>query len=92
MKRIHTNQLLLLVLLFSFFLALWMRQIYEGGRHQRLKQDTVTSMEFRKQEIGESMLAYLRGKENRGIQTGIYLLESKFGYQPFMHPYTEKSF
>lgn len=92
MKRKQKGNLLLLVLLFSFFTELWIGKIYNISRMMRLTQDTVGKEEFRAQEMGETMLSYLIGKENRGSLAGLYLLETKFGKQSFSYPYTEKCF
>ena len=48
-------------------------------------------MEFRDQQLGEKMINSFCDGLSRGMQAGIYLLESKFGYQPFPYTCTEKN-
>ena len=59
---------------------------------ERLHENTVMKMEFRDQQLGKKMINSFCEGLSRGMQAGIYLLESKFGYQPFPYTYTEKRF
>lgn len=92
MKLKDIGKQVLLIFLFSFFVELWIVKNVEISRLQRLNENTITRIEFRDQEIGEDMLSYLVGEENRGMKVGIYLLESKFGYQNFSYPYKTEIF
>lgn len=92
MKRRNIYNLLLFVLLFSFLSEIWIGKLMDLGRMERLNTETVKQMAFRDQEIGEKMLSYLDEKEQKGTLAGLYLLESKFGYQPFPYPYQTRTF
>ncbi len=92
MKKRQTYQLLLFVLLFSFVSGIWIGKLLKLSRMERLSEDTVMKREFREQQMGEKMIHNFSDKQSRGMQAGIYLLESKFGYQPFPYTYTEDAF
>lgn len=92
MKKRQTYQILLFVLLFSFVAELWIIKLQMLGKMERLTEETVTKMEFRDQQIGEQMIRNFDKNQSRGMQTGIYLLESKFGYQTFPYSYTKQTF
>lgn len=92
MRKRQTYQLLLFVLLFSFMAELWMNKLQIFGRMERLGEQTVTKMEFRDQQVGQQMIRKFNNSQSRGLQVGIYLLESKFGYQRFPYPYTKQTF
>lgn len=92
MRKRQIYQLLLFVLLFSFMAELWINKLQLLGRMERLGEETVTKMEFRDQQVGEQMIRKFDESQSRGLQAGIYLLESKFGYQRFPYPYTKQTF
>lgn len=92
MKRKYQNNLFLLVLLCALFNVLGIRKMDSASRMMRLTEKTAVQAEFRDMEVGGAMLDYLEGKENRGTAVGIYLLESRFGYQKFAYPYSEETF
>ena len=92
MKKRQAYQLLLFVLLFSFVTEIWIGRLLSISRMERLHENTVMKMEFRDQQLGEKMINSFCDGLSRGMQAGIYLLESKFGYQPFPYTCTEKTF
>lgn len=83
MKRKLKGNLLLLVLLFSFFDALGMQKIYEKGELSRLHKHMVSTQGFRDHIMNERVLKMIEESENPGLYAGLYLLESKFSYLPF---------
>lgn len=83
MKRKIGGNLLLLVLLFSFFIVLGKSKLINESQIKRLNEKTVTSEEFRKQQIDEKVLHILEKEENKGKIAGVYLLESRFGEKQF---------
>lgn len=92
MERKLRGNLNLLVLLFSFFIVRGVKRLTGISELQRLHKTTVSSQEFRDQILNKKMLSLLEKVENRGKMTGLYLLESKFSYQTFKYPYTERTF
>lgn len=92
MKKRQRYQLLLFVLLFSFVAEVWISKLQLLGKMERLGEKTVMKMEFRDQQVGEEMICRFDEKQSRGMQAGIYLLESDFGYQKFPYPYKEQTF
>ena len=89
-KRVHN--LILLVFLSALFVELWIIKLVSDSQMERLTIETVTKQEYRDQEIGEDMLAYISGKSAPGETIGLYLLESKFGYQSFLYKMNDKTF
>lgn len=59
---------------------------------ERLSDDIVSSAEFREQNMDEEMFAFLKERANPSKYVGIYLLESKFGYQEVQEELNEKAF
>ena len=82
------------VLLFfcALFFEVWILKIVSDSQMERLSVKTVQKQEYRDQEIGEEMLSYIENKSAPSLEVGLYLLESKFGYQEFTHSYEENSF
>ena len=76
------------IVVLTFFCALfsevWILKLVSDSQMERLSVSTVQKMEYRDQEIGDEMLKY--------IKVGLYLLESKFGYQDFSNTFEEQSF
>lgn len=66
--------------------------LFQTAKMQRLHEEIVTDMGFRDQEIGEELLSYMNRSECDPAEIGVYLLETKFGYQGFEYPMNEKSF
>lgn len=81
-----------LVFLCALFSEVWILKIVSDSQMERLSVSTVKKMEYRDQEIGEEMLAYIKDKESPSMEVGLYLLESKFGYQDFSNTLGEDSF
>lgn len=92
MKKKKLHKFILLLLFISFFTELWIVKIVTTSQMERLSEETVKKMEFRDQEIGESMSSYIKDKQDPSLEIGLYLLESKFGYQKFQYAYQEESF
>lgn len=82
MKRKLKGNLLLLVLLFSFFDELFIQKVQEKGEFLRLHSDMISTLSFREQLLNESVIAQMEKAENPGLIAALYLLESKFYYQP----------
>ena len=81
MKRKLKGNLLLLVLLFSFFDVLGIQRIWEMGELTRLHSDMVSTADFREQPLNASVINQMEKSENPGLVAALYLLESKFSYQ-----------
>lgn len=92
MKRKQLHNLILLVFLCVLFTELWMSKLISDSRLERLSEDTVQTQEYRAQEISEELLLSIRERKNPSMEAGLYLLESKFGYQTFPYPFSEKTF
>lgn len=75
-----------------FLCEAWIVNLVDVSKKERLTKDIVNQMEYRDQEIGEEMLSYIMETENPGEEVGLYLLESKFGYQKFEMSYNDSSF
>ena len=71
---------------------MWTNKMLEHTKMQRLNKEVVFEQDYRAQEIGEELLAYLKESDQKGCDVGLYLLESKFGYQKFQYEYSEKDF
>ena len=76
----------------AFFVSFWTGRLVAQGQMQRLDEDILSSSEFREQNIGEQMLGFLHETSKPGKYVGLYLLESKFGYQEIPDILSEKSF
>lgn len=83
-----------IILLFfcALFSELWICKLVADSRMERLQIATVISQEYRAQEVGKEMLSYIEGCDKPAENVGLYLLESKFGYQKFPYVYSEKTF
>lgn len=92
MKRKCRGNLLLLVLLFSFFDVIGIRQLAEQGTLQRLNGKTITEPGYRDHYAGEALLSYLSGQEQAGTEIALALLETKFGYRKPPQAYSEQAF
>lgn len=89
-KRIR--KLGVLIFFCALFSEVWILKIVSDSQMERLSVETVQRMEYRDQEIGEEMLAYIENKESPSEEICLYLLESKFGYKPFSTTFQEQSF
>ncbi len=92
MKQKGIHNLLLLVLITALFCEIGIVKVISDSRRMRLSSGVVEEQGFRDQEIGEEMLAYIKKTDRPATEVGLYLLESKFGYQPFVYGYTKGSF
>ena len=81
-----------LIFLCALLSEVWILRIVSVSRMERLSASTVQKMEYRDQEIGDEMLSYIEHKESPSMEVGLYLLESKFGYQTFSTTFQEQSF
>lgn len=57
-----------------------------------LDENTIVSDGYREQNIGENMLEFLYSQGNPGNYVGIYLLETKYGYQTWGNDFSTKRF
>lgn len=73
--------LLLWISMIAFFIVLWTEKIKETGEMQRLNEEVLASAEYREQKLCGDMIAFLQKTTSPGKYVGIYLLETKFGYQ-----------
>lgn len=90
--RKHGLYLLLWIGLLAFFVSLWTAKLVEQGQMERLSENVVSSAEFREQNITEEMLSFLETTSKPGKYIGLYLLETKFGYQAWNQELTSKNF
>ena len=84
--------LLVWTVLIAFFVSVWSGKLVEQGQVQRLDEDILLSAEFREQNINETMITFLNETSKPGKYVGIYLLESKFGYQEITRELSQKTF
>jgi len=84
---------LVILILFSVLITeIWIVKLVYDSRLERLSIETVKKQEYRDQEIGESMLCYIESHTAPATEVGLYLLESKFGYQNFSNTYDKAYF
>lgn len=86
------NKLPFLIILLTVLITFGTRGVIEKSQLERLQENTVTTDAYRAQSIDEEMLSFLRREGNAGKAVGIYLLESKFGYQRFPHAIKPQTF
>ena len=72
---------ILLIGVSVFLISVWTGKLVEESQKSRLQKDVVTSTLYREQNIGEEMNLFLQTVSEPGKYVGLYLLESKFGYQ-----------
>ena len=84
--------LLVWTIIIAFFVSLWSGRLVEQGQTQRLSENVVSSAEFREQNLNEEMLDFINETNKPGKYVGLYLLESKFGYQEVTSKLSEKTF
>ncbi|MBQ4560459.1 MAG: M23 family metallopeptidase [Tyzzerella sp.] len=80
------------IIIIAFFVSLWSGRLMKQGQIQRLSEGVISTAEFREQNIGEEMLDFLKELSEPGKYVGIYLLESKFGYQEITNELSEEGF
>lgn len=84
--------LLVWTILIAFFVSLLSGKLVEQGQTQRLSENVISSAEFREQNLNEEMLYFINETNKPGKYVGLYLLESKFGYQEVISKLSEKTF
>ena len=80
------------IVVLAFFISLWTGKLVQIGEMERLNNNIFSSAEFREQNMDEEMFAFLKEQSQPGKYVGIYLLESKFGYQHLQEQPSAKSF
>lgn len=90
LKKIY--KYLLFIVVSIFFISLLTGKIVEDSRKTRLQEDILTSALYREQHIGEEVVSFLQTVSKPGKYVGLYLLESKFGYQDLKKPLIEDIF
>ena len=90
--RKHGTYLLLWIVVSAIFVSLGTGKLVEQGQMQRLSENVISSAEFREQKIDEEMLTFLNETSKPAKYVGLYLLESKFGYQEVTSKLSEKVF
>lgn len=79
LKKIY--RYLIFIVVSTFFISLLTGKLVVDSRKSRLQEDVLTSALYREQYIGEEMISFLQTVQKPGKYVGLYLLESKFGYQ-----------
>ncbi|MBQ2986666.1 MAG: M23 family metallopeptidase [Tyzzerella sp.] len=90
LKKIY--KYLLFIVVSIFFISLLTGKIVADSRKTRLQEDILTSALYREQHIGEEVVSFLQTVSKPGKYVGLYLLESKFGYQDLKKPLMEDIF
>ena len=90
LKKIY--KYLLFIVVSIFFISFLTGKIVEDSRKTRLQEDILTSALYREQHIGEEVVSFLQTVSKPGKYVGLYLLESKFGYQDLKKPLIEDIF
>lgn len=88
MKRKLKGNLLLLVLLFSFFDSLGMEKLCAASRLSRLNEDIMYSRLFREQCLNQDVIMELEKTKNPGLYAALYLLESNGSNQEVSGAYS----
>lgn len=92
MLRKKIRKLGIFIFLCALFSEVWILKIVSDSQMERLSVETIQKMEYRDQEIGEEMFSYIKEKSSPSTEIGLYLLETKFGYQSFPYAYNEQNF
>ena len=79
--RLKNYRLICLICLIAFLISLWTGKLVKESYRNRLEESITTSNLYREQNVGDEMIAFIRTVSKPGKYVGIYLLESKFGYQ-----------
>ena len=87
-KKIY--QLLFVHIVLVVLISFWTGKLVEMGKTERLKIESVATADYREQRLNEEVLSLVREQDNPGRYVGIYLLESKFGYQEWENAFDEK--
>ena len=91
MRRRLCN-LFLMILLSAFFITLWSMNLMQNGRFSRLDGMAVLSSEYREHNLDENFFEFVKGRAKPGKYVGIYMLESKYGYERFPYDFTTDVF
>lgn len=86
------RKILILVFVMVLCIETWIVKLVTDSKMERLSEDTVQRMGYRDQALSEELLAYIVEDKAPALEVGLYLLESKYGYQPFIYDYSEESF
>lgn len=95
MKWKLAGNLFLFVLLFSFMDCILIHMNSERGKSSRLNTHTVADFSYRAQILEPKFIEFLESAGSdvvRGDAVGVYLLESKFGFQKFSGSYQTENF
>lgn len=90
--RIKKYQIIWLIFLNVLLNVICTRNIVEESIRNRLEINIVTSPLYREQNVGNEMVSFARTVANPGKYIGIYLLESKFGYQKWNNHFDTEIF
>lgn len=85
-------QMLIFIIISSVFITQWTEKIISDSQLERLTKGAAYSAEYREQKIGEQLLPYLKKFSNPGKVVGLYLLDSKFGYDKTKNEYADEDF
>lgn len=90
LKKIY--KYLLFIVVSTILISLLTGKLVEDSRKTRLQEDILTSALYREQHIDEEVVSFLQTVSKPGKYVGLYLLESKFGYQDLKKPLIEDIF
>lgn len=90
--RKKIGYIILSIVVLITFSSVLTGKLVRHSQMQRLSENTVTSPLYREQNIGEEMFDFLRTQSNPGKYVGIYLLETKYGYQTWNDKWTTDAF
>ena len=76
----------------AFFVSLWTGELVKISQKSRLQENILTSALYREQYVGEEMISFIQTVQKPGKYVGLYLLESKFGYQDWQRDITAEDF
>lgn len=66
--------------------------VLERSKRNHIDDHVISSIEYREQNIGDDMIAFIRTVSKPGKYVGLYLLESKYGYQEWRLNYRQEVF
>lgn len=90
--RLKKYQLIWIICICALFTSIWTGNLVEKSSRNRLESNVVTSSVYREQNVGDEMVAFLRTVSKPGKYVGLYLLESKFGYQDWKKNFSTDRF
>ena len=92
MRYKRTYKIVIVIIFLAFVVEYGILKVVLDSKMERLNENMITEHGFRRQEIGEEMLEYIKQNGMSSEQIGLYLLESKFGYQDFQGKFTNENF